>query len=1751
MTSPTLVRLIAIVLSACALLFLMSYRIGDPSGDPLLNIKSNITEALNPITRNEQKVDKVTRALIEQVYGKLPMRFEANQGQTDARVKFKARGAGYAVFLTSDEAVLQLRQAKADQPVKSAALRMKLIGSNRSSSVSGIEKLPTTSNYFIGNDPAKWRREIANYTGVRYDSVYPGIDLVWYGNQQRLEHDFLIAPGADPGLVKISFWGTDAMSIDGEGALVLRAGGEDLRLLKPLAYQESNGERRTVACDYRLGQEDQVEFRLGDYDPKLPLVIDPVLVYSTYIGGIGIDAIFDIAVDGEGAAYIAGRTDSADFPGPSPIQQARGTQGEAYVLKINPEGSAIVFGTWIGGSGIDYANSVSVDRDGNVYLAGDTTSLDFPLQNSPQTSLRGASDAFALKIDSSGSMLVYSTYIGGLGQEGATALAVDGGSNVYLTGFTNSADFPVVNAFQPARSGSGSGVGSTTDAFIAKLDPTGSSFVYSSYLGGSASDSGTAIDVDTTGAAYVTGDTSSMNFPVVNAFQATPAGQIDAFVARVDPSGTALSWATYLGGSDFDIVKGIAVNGSGDAYVAGLTSSSNFPINNAIQPSFRGSQDGFITRLKSDGSALDFSTYLGGTAFDQIYAIAVDSAGNTYVTGSTTSLDFPVVNAVQSTKNGDPSIGHSDVFVTKLNPQGSAIVYSTYLGGDVSDQGNSIAVDATGNAYVTGTAFSGDFPTTPSPIRSAGPSDSFVTKIGLRADLAVTLNSAPDPVMINNQLPYSLIVTNHGPDPAINVKVKDSLPAGAELESIVTSKGSCLGTREIVCTLGDLAAGSGAQITIVVRPSRKGMLANLATVTSESPDIVPANNMAAIETNVSYLPSIYGRITTTGGAGLSGVSVVVDGSGRAPALTADDGNYQVSELTGRNRDYTITPSLPGYVFTPPSRSIENMQGDQRVDFGAVACNFTISPASLTIPAAGGSGTVTIASPDPRCAWTATSNVPWIRFISAPAGTGSGTLTFAVEPATVARNGVITIGGKRFVVVQEFNACDTVTFNNAKILMLNFEPAPDTTIFADDFNNDSVSDLVFTVFHPVHGLRISLSNSNGGYEDSSVIYPGLTQTVRASDLNNDGARDLAVITTEFNERLLVFTGDGAGGFSAPIELEAGPDLTGLAIADFNSDGISDLAVGSILSTEIGIASYNLEIHPGDGGGGFTAPIKIGFTTSEFFAYPLQIETGDFNGDGISDLAVKPSFGSPIIFTGDGTAGFTLSNLTNFGMGGQIALGDFNGDLKTDLAISPPGFSTLPTILIWISTPAGSLQSAPSLNIDGRLLFAADFNMDGKSDLLLQRSSDLAVLSAIGDGQFADPIRYIPGGSPAAVTLADFKRDGSNLRTDLLVIFPPPNRRQLVAVLTSGPDGFDAPRAFNYRPPNVFNEAAIGDMESGDLNGDGKLDLVISDSVFSDAFIMFGNGHGEFGPPVIIDDGVNFGRPRAIELRDFNNDGISDLAFLFDSSQKIVILFGNGQDGFTRATELSTGIDPRDMMAADFNNDGNLDLVAEAQSGGLALFLGNGLGGFTESAAGIGGNLASILFTTGDFNGDGNADIAYCDILQNPTTEGLKVLFGNGQGGFAEHIDVRTDFNVGFISVADFNLDGRDDLAYTPSPSRFDSPVFVVLSNSEGGFTAPVRYQAGQGVSNILSNDMNGDDKLDLIVVADRDSSVSLLLGDGDGSFNQAVSYRIIESPSVIKTGDFDENGTTDIAFVQSGFPVVGILLNRSICGPPEQ
>jgi hypothetical protein len=691
---------------------------------------------------------------IHQNYGKFSLSFEANVGQADAQVQFLAHGPGYGLYLTGSEAVMVLSSAQGSgargqgsvpsneawpvgqpfqpdgagqagrpelQPatadIQSTVVRMQVLDGNAGVQAVGEQQQPGIVNYFLGNDPSQWHTHIATYARVTYPNIYPGIALAYYGSQQQLEYDFVVAPGADPSQIRLGFAGADQVAVDGRGDLVVHAGGQDIHQHKPVVYQNVNGARReipsafTVTADQSPLATQEVAFAVGAYDISRPLVIDPVLSYSTYLGGSGGDYGNGIAVDPTtGDALVTGVTNSPDFPTANPLQPNFGGYADAFVARVRADGSALVYSTYLGGSSLDKGFGIAVDpATGDALVTGFTHSMNFPTANPLQPTNHGTvGNAFVARLSADGSALVYSTYLGGSGWDEAYGIAVDPATgDALVTGYTNSTDFPTANPLQPNFGGGGG------DAFVARLRADGSALVYSTYLGGSGGDLANGIAVDpTTGDALVTGQTNSTNFPTANPFQPTIQGFPDAFVARLRADGSALVFSTYLGGSLGNVGYGIAVDPTtGDALVTGATSSPDFPTANPFQSTNHGGDDAFVARLSADGSALVFSTYLGGSAGDVGDGIAVDPAtGDALVTGYTNSPDFPTANPFQPTNHSLVN-GHN-AFVARLSADGSALVYSTYLGGSYADEGQGIAVDpTTGDALVTGSSRSTDFPT--------------------------------------------------------------------------------------------------------------------------------------------------------------------------------------------------------------------------------------------------------------------------------------------------------------------------------------------------------------------------------------------------------------------------------------------------------------------------------------------------------------------------------------------------------------------------------------------------------------------------------------------------------------------------------------------------------------------------------------------------------------------------------------------------------------------------------------------------------------------------------------------------------------------------------------------------------------------------------------------------------------------------------------------------------------------------------
>jgi Beta-propeller repeat/HYDIN/CFA65/VesB-like, Ig-like domain len=752
----------------------------------------------HPIT-SPQKASIPSVRLVN-AYRALPLRFEPNRGQSRTAAKYLAHGTGYTLFLQPDAAIISLRIQNGKLPApgskagvihgQNRLLKMQLVGANPSAEAVATDKLPGVSNYFLGRDPRRWISGIPTYGKVRFSGVYPGIDLVYYGSQNQLEYDFALAKASDVRQLCLQLQGGD-FRLDAEGNLLLDDGTSRFILHKPVAYQPGSKdprERRYVAANFDLRAHGMVRFKVHGEDPSEPLVVDPMLGYATYLGGSQGDSANAVAVDSTMNAYITGTTSSSNFPTASSYRATYSADGDAFVSKISDDGTTLVYSTFLGGSSFDTGNSIFVDSSGDAYVAGTTSSTDFPTTSSGgsstgafQTALAGVSDAFVIKLDPSGQKLLFSTYLGGEDADSGDGVAADTAGNVYVTGTTQSLYFPTKNPIQAGNDGA-------SDTFIVKLVPNFTAMVYGTYIGGSQTDVAQGIALDGSGEAYVTGYTSSSNFPTVNPLQPAIAGRSDAFVYKVSSDGSQLVYSTFIGGTAQDRGFGIAVDNAQDVYLTGDTQSTTttlpitpsnpgFPVSvGAFQGVNNGGADAFILEINPPGSAILFSTLLGGSANDTATSVAFDSSGNAYITGYTQSPDFPTANAVQASFGGG-TCGSSvctDAFVVEVNNAGTSLVYSTYLGGSGADFGAGIAVDTDTNAYVAGSTTSPNFTPTAgayqgTPGDSVGNGDAFVAMISHTNSAAIAIS--PQKLNYSNQAintpsnPQTVYITNVGTSP--------------------------------------------------------------------------------------------------------------------------------------------------------------------------------------------------------------------------------------------------------------------------------------------------------------------------------------------------------------------------------------------------------------------------------------------------------------------------------------------------------------------------------------------------------------------------------------------------------------------------------------------------------------------------------------------------------------------------------------------------------------------------------------------------------------------------------------------------------------------------------------------------------------------------------------------------------------------------------------------------------------------------
>ncbi len=907
------------------------------------------------VPRPQASASIANPARVLAAYGQLPLSFEANSGQTDSRVKFLARGSGYILFLTERDVTLRLTAQsesaasvlsdplhtadKNSTKITTAVVRLKLAGSASPSQVEGLDLQPGSSNYFIGNNPALWRRDVPHYARVRYREMYPGVDLIYYGNQGQLESDYIVSPGGDPTKIALSVEGAQSVRLDPATGVTLSTKAGDVHLHPPIAYQQVHGQRQEIAANYVQRGSHLIGIQLGPYDSRQPLIIDPVLSYSTFVGGSKPGFGNAIAVDSAGNAYITGSTTAADFPvfpNPGAYQTASTSlnQPTGYVSKLNAAGTALVFSTYLGGSAGARGNAIGVDVTGNVYVAGSTASTDFPTQNPYQPNNNAAgtfTNCFLSELNPMGSILLYSTYLGGTASDSCSALALDVNANVYLTGFASSTNFPVT--FATAIQTTNKTISGT--AFVTRMDTTKTgvgTLIYSTLLGGSKADHGSGIAVDSNFNAYITGETTSADFPITmtTAFQTAIKGTAgNAFIASVSTTtANTLNYSSYLGGTATnnpgqqglgDSGTGIALDKSFNAYIVGNIESPDFPTKaGAFQLVPKNSSNTvFVARFdttKSGAASLLYSTALGGSTFEEGAGIAVDTLGDAFVTGTTLSPDFPATpGAPQTTLKGT-----DNVFFTVLNPAGAAVLFSTFFGGSGGDFGSAIAIDSSPNAYIVGTAASSNFPTTPGSFEATfKTANAFVAKMSPSAAPAVfaipvslsfgnqniNTSSASQSATLTNNSKATLTITGititgaNAADFSQTNTCGASLAIAASCTINVGFKPSATGSASATLTITDSDASSPQ----LVQLSGTG----ISTTPDFSISIAPATLSVAAGSSAAFTVSV---------SALNGFSAATSlaCSGAPPASTCTLTSSGTIKTTVR----TIAPPIPTFPFRP-------------------------------------------------------------------------------------------------------------------------------------------------------------------------------------------------------------------------------------------------------------------------------------------------------------------------------------------------------------------------------------------------------------------------------------------------------------------------------------------------------------------------------------------------------------------------------------------------------------------------------------------------------------------------------------------------------------------------------------------------------------------------------------------------------------------------------------------------------------------
>jgi Beta-propeller repeat/FG-GAP-like repeat/Viral BACON domain len=1556
-------------------------------------------------------------------FGKVPLTFEENRGQTDSRARYLARSAGMTVFLTGDGYTLS---------APGGSLSMHIAGANRAARVAGDARVEGISNYYLHGRAITG---IPHFQRVRAYDVRPAVDAIFYGQERRVEYDFVFRPGSDPRAVALRFEGAGRPEVAANGDLVLRSGDVEFRHHKPAASQDG----RPVECAYSVTRSGEVRFAVGPYDKGRVLTIDPILSYSTFLGGTGTDNANAIAVDSTGAAYITGFTNSTDFPVTSGAKH--GTyNNDAFVTKLSANGASLIYSTYIGGNSDDVGYGIAADASGNAYITGSTYSSDFVLSG-----YHGGTDAFVMKLGPAGTM-IYTQLIGGPNYDEGRGIAVDSSGNAYVTGSTTSStSVATPGAYQTTLKG-------YKDAFVAKVGLYGG-IVYCTYLGGAGEDYGNSIAVDASGNTYVTGLTSSSDFPVTSdALDSNYGASNDAFVAVLNAAGTARVYSSYLGGTSTDEGKAIALDGIGGVYVAGSTSSTDFPTTpGSFASSKPGSYyyytSGFVTKfVKSPNWSVAYSTYIGSndSSSTSVSGLAVDGAGQAYIAGTTSSggSSFPTTPGALKTLKSNTYSSDSDIFVSELTAAGDTLVYSTLLGSSGNDTATGIAFTG-GAAYVTGYTTSRLYPTTPGAFEP-NPPGNLTASIDPGVVSKIDLSS---PTLCNPQIsPTSVNLPGRGGTATFNLTLAAGCPWEAIADSAITINGAQRGM------------GSSAPIPVSLAVSANDSTSSTKTTSVRIGAATFTVNQSAWScTDPVFSPASF-AFDASGGIRTLSVSMP-----SACTWTAVPSAPWVSITSGQSgsgsRSMTVYAAPNSY----SGRSASIAVGGQTVPVTQAGgtCTATATASPVTFAAGGGAGTLQIVTAS-ACTWAAYASVPWVQVNPAFAtGQGNATIPFTVaqNPGIATRGGAILIGDRTVAVNQSGGPAGNPTSytvslfaggNSSSNGLGDGGPASSASLW-NPANVVFSASALYIADQNNNRIRAVTADGNintaagGGASTADGVAP-LTAMLtspyalavdRASGLLyfNDGQR-VRTISGGAGSVVATFAGSTTGGFSGdngPAASALFNGIFGIAldasgsvyIADNGNGRIRKVSGGTITTFAGGGSSLN------EGGGATTALLR-----------PRGVAVDAAGNVYISDSQYsrirKVSGGIITTFAGGGNSSAdgvpaTSASLSNVGAvtvdgAGNVYFSDYSRLLK----VGPDG-------LIYNLTANNYYNQISGIAADdaGNVYFSESYTSAVRKltpvPVFCTYTVSTPPVQPIAGGSFSINVTTATGCTWQATT------DPANSWVSISGGSGTGNGSASVTV-TRNRGGSRAATVFIAGQAVTIVQAGIG---GADFDKNGVPDLVWQSDTTHQVTVHYFGGSGGASDQGWnwLNTGNNTGW-RVVAIADFNSDGVPDLVWQNDATRQVTVHYYGGASGAVDQgwnwlnTSVNTGW--RVVAAADFNGDGVPDLVWQNDATRqVTVNYYGGSGGAVYQGwnwLNAGNNTGWRVAGAADFNGDGVPDL----IWQSDTTRQATVHYYGGSGGAVDQSWnwLNTGINVGWhiIGAADFNGDGTPDLVWQNDSTR---------------------------------------------------------------------------------------------------------------------